>query len=491
MKRNFAPGVPDIIFCVIAPLTAITRTVKLTHSDGDLAAHIRMGDVIRTTGAIPGHSLSSFTASNEPMVAHAWLSEIIFSLLHAAGGLALISAVTGILVGFTHASVAMFLRKRGVDARWALAAGLISLAVSSTHWLARPHMFSILGVALTLYLLESRSKKSALLTVPLFLLWTNLHGGWLFGLVMIACYAIGDSIEAVISPERREEWATRAQMHGAAFGLAAVSTLVNPFGIELHREVISGATSSDLAKQMGEFMPPNFQSLAALPFVLALLLSIALIISVRKRMSIPQILVTIVSLAFALRSFRGMAIFGVSAWPLIALHASNAWPAGRRAFPMFNEIARLDASTRAGIYALPVAIALLVIGANNGRVFGTRLIRTEFKGTIFPVAAVERIREAGFTDRIFELWSWGGYIMYASHDAQLLVDPLKFNSSTVNAYSQIDAVRPGWQGELERWNIRTIVVPPKSRLAQALEREPRWTLWYRDSTSSVFRPAGN
>jgi hypothetical protein len=208
-------------------------------------------------------------------------------------------------------------------------------------------------------------------------------------------------------------------------------------------------------------------------------------------MPMPYLLVTLMSLVFALRSFRGMALFGVSAWPLIALHASETWPPGRRKFPWFNEIARLDANTRTGLYAIPVAFALLLIGINDGKVFGSKLIRSEFSPSIFPVAATERIREAGFRDRIFEAWSWGGYIMYASPDAQLLVDPLKFNSSTVDAYSEIDGVRPGWQKELKRWNIRTVVVPPGSRLAQGLALEPEWIRWYSDSTSSVFRPSGN
>ncbi|MGK2962496.1 MAG: hypothetical protein ACSLFK_10170, partial [Gemmatimonadaceae bacterium] len=211
MKLNRAPSVADILFFIVAPLTAITRTVKLTHSDGDLAAHIRMGQVILETRQIPPHSLASFTAPTEPLIAHAWLSEVIFALLFSVGGLALISVVTGILVGATHASVALFLRRQGVDARWALSAALLSLAVSSTHWLARPHMFSILGVALTLYLMESRQKRRLALTALLFAVWANLHGGWLYGLMMVALYAIGSALEATLSAENRSDWLSRSR----------------------------------------------------------------------------------------------------------------------------------------------------------------------------------------------------------------------------------------------------------------------------------------
>ncbi len=493
MKRNFAPSIADILFLVVAPLTAITRTVKLTHSDGDLAAHIRMGQVILDTGTIPGRSLASFTASNDPLVAHAWLSEVILATLFSVGGLALVSVVTGIIVAFTHAGVALFLRSRGVDARWALAAAFISLAVTSTHWLARPHMFSILGVAITIWVLESGSTHKWRYIAPLFIVWANLHGGWLFGLVIITAYVVGARIEAAIDPDRRDEWLQAFRTNLVAFLVACVATLVTPFtladptGFDLHREVLSGATSSALASQMGEFMSPNFQAAAPLPFFGALLLTVGLLAVLRKRMSAPHLIVLVVSLFFALRSFRNMALFGVSAWPLVALHVARAWPPHRRNFPLFREIARIDRTTTSGLYAVPVAVLLLALGLNSGSAFGTQLVRKDYSSSVFPVTAVARLEAADANGRIFASWEWGGYIMYAWPSARLLVDPLKFNDSTVSAFTRIDSARPGWQEEIARWDIRTVIIHPGTPLADGLEREPGWTRWYLDSTAVVFR----
>jgi hypothetical protein len=489
VKRNLAPTVADILFIVVAPLTAITRTVKLTHSDGDLAAHIRMGQVILETRELPRHSLSSLTASNEPLVAHAWLSEVFFAGLFSIGGLALISVAAGILVGFTHAGVAQFLRTRGVDPRWALAAAFISLAVSSTHWLARPHMFSILGVALTIFLLESRPKHRVPLFALLFLLWANLHGGWIYGLVLIGAYVVGNAIEMRASPSERGRWRSAIRADALALAAAAGASLVNPYGWTLHREVFSAATSSDLARQMAEFLPPDFQTLAPLPFLLALLLTVALLATAERRMSAPRLIVLLVSVFFALRSFRNMALFGVSGWPLVALHISASWPPGRRPFRWFSEIARLDRSGRTGLYAVPVALALLVLGINGGSAANVRLIRNSFSPAHFPVLAVSRARAANLDGPVFEAWEWGGYIMNAWPDARLVVDPLEFNAATVRAFSEIDAVRPGWKDEMRRWNVRTVIIRPDSRLALTLEKDPEWKVWYRDSISAVFRPA--
>lgn len=187
-----APSVADLLFIVAALIQAVRGAVQLTQSDGDLAAHLRMGEAILSTRHIPAHSLASYTAATEPLIAHGWLSEVLFALLFRAGGLALLVAFTVIIIGLTHGLVAVFLRRRGVDPRWALAVALISLALATSHWLSRPHMFSILGALVTLLLLESGRAHRELLFVPLFALWANLHGGWLYGLLLIAAYIAGD-----------------------------------------------------------------------------------------------------------------------------------------------------------------------------------------------------------------------------------------------------------------------------------------------------------
>ena len=489
MNRNPAPSVADIVFLVVAPLTSITRTIKLTHSDGDLAAHIRMGRTILESGTIPTRSLASITAANEPLIAHAWLSEVIFASLFSVGGLAAISVATGILVGGTHGAIALFFRRKGVDPRWALAAAFMSLVIASTHWLSRPHMFSITGVALTVLLLETAPRRRFLMFGALFLLWANLHGGWIYGLMLIVLYTAGCTVEWMINSKNKQHWRARARDSAVALVVSAAVTLINPFGLELHREVLTGATSSELARQMAEFHPPDFQSAASLPFLLGLLLSIALIALTPRRMNAPHLLIVFVALLFALRSFRNIALFGVSAWPLIALHAAQFWPERGRRFKWFSEIARLDASTRPGLYAAPVAIVLVLLGLNSGRLGGAQVIRSSFSPARFPVAAIERARSARLDGPIFEAWEWGGYIMYAWPQAKLIVDPLEFNDATIQAFSRIDAVRPEWKDELQKWNVRTVIVKPDSRLSSALTKDAGWKVWYQDSTAMVFRPA--
>ena len=451
-----------------------------------------MGDTILGSGHLPTHSLASYTAATETMIAPGWLSQVLFAWLYDIGGLPLLTVVTAIIVAATHAAVLVFLRRRGVDSRWALVAAFVSLALGLSHWLTRPHMFSIVGAALTIFLLESARRRRPLLFFLLFAVWANLHGAWLYGLVMIGAYVAGDLAEALAG--EREIWLRRARENVVLLVCGLAGTLINPYGVGLHREVFSAVTSSSLANNIEEYLPPNFNELDSLPFLIVVLATVAMIALTARRMPFRWLAVIVVSLFFGLRSFRNISLFGVTAWPLLALHVARAWPEGRRRFPWFNDFVRVDARSSVGLWSVPVALALLALGLNHGWVAGAPLIADRFDSGRFPVAAVDSARRAGLTGRVFHPWTWGGYLMYKWPGTPLHVDPLKFSDTTMRTFTRIDEVRPGWKAELDRWNIQTVMVRSKSVLAEALAKEPGWQTWYQDTTARVFRrsvaPAG-
>jgi hypothetical protein len=487
MRRNAIPSGADLFFIVAAPIKSILGAVKLTQSDGDLAAHLRMGNVILSTRHIPAHSLASYTAAADPMVAHAWLSEVFLAVLYRAGGLPLVTVFTAMMIGLTHALIAVFLRRKGVDPRWALLAAVISLALGASHWLARPHMFSILGSALTVFALESERRRKYLFFLPLFALWANLHGGWAFGLLLITMYIAGDFGETLLGGDKRF-WLARARENAVAFAVAVLATGLNPYGYRLHQEVLFAVTSSSLANNIIEYLSPNFHDPTNLPFLLTLVLSFALLAVCTRRMPLPWLFVTTLSLFLALRSYRNVALFGVTAWPLIALHVARAWPAHRRRFPLFTEFARIDAQTRVGLWSIPVVVLLVLLGLNRGSVAGYQLIQDRWDRRRVPVDAVNAAKAAGLPGRLLTPWDWGGYLMYAWPGKPIHVDPLKFNDTTMRSYSKIWELWPGWQDELKRWQVQMVLSRPKEALTLALARERDWTVWYRDSTAVIWRP---
>jgi hypothetical protein len=78
----------------------------------------------------------------------------------------------------------------------AMALTFLAMASSSIHFLARPHLFTLLFTVVFYTILERvRENRNARLLwwLPvLTVLWTNLHGGWFLGVVLIGLYGAGE-----------------------------------------------------------------------------------------------------------------------------------------------------------------------------------------------------------------------------------------------------------------------------------------------------------
>lgn len=490
------PSVPDLVFCATALVVALGASVRLTQSDGDLFAHLTMGAQILDTWRVPTTSTLGVTTNGAPMIAPGWLSEVIFAATYRVGGLAAITALVAIVVAAAHATVAWFLRRRGVDARWTLVATLVSLALGATHWTARPHVFTLLAAALLIVLLEWDDVRAVPWIAALFAVWANLHGGWIFGVVMIAAYVAGDALEwrghreqANERAEARTAWRTRAARHGATLVLAMAATFATPYGIYLHREVWHTLMDPSLSRFIDEYQAPAFRDPGDVAFLGALLMTVLVLARSVRRMPWPWLFVVIANVAFALRAGRNISLFGITAWPLIALFSREPVERFVARFAVFADVARRDVSARAGRWAAACAVALGALGASGGRIAGVTVIARDVDPTRFPVAAVDAMRDAQLDGRIFAPWTWGSYVAFAWPGRQAFVDPLKITPDAAASYGTIVLTRPGWREQLSRWDVAVAVLPSGSTLARALERDADWTVWHRDPNAVVIRRA--
>src|SRR5206468_1702875 len=77
----------------------------------------------------------------------------------------------------------------------------LALLASSLHWLARPHLFTFLGTAIFVAILDGwysgRFSARRLWLLPLaMVVWANLHGGFLIGFALCLIYGIADLLRA-------------------------------------------------------------------------------------------------------------------------------------------------------------------------------------------------------------------------------------------------------------------------------------------------------
>ena len=111
---------------------------------------------------------------------------------------------------------------------------------TSPSWVARPNLFTFPALVLVVDLCERFHRgaipaRKTLWLLPIFLLWTNLHGGFLAGiLVLVVTYLVECSTAVLASdPECRGAAARVRWWTVLGVGLFA-ATLVNPYGFGLH-----------------------------------------------------------------------------------------------------------------------------------------------------------------------------------------------------------------------------------------------------------------
>jgi hypothetical protein len=375
--------VADFVAIGVAVLFTFAAGVQLTQSDGDLLAYIRLGDVILTSGELPPFSLFGLADAGAPATYPAWLAAVVFATLRAWGGLALVIVLTAVIAGITQGLLTDLLRRHGVPPVRAVAASLISFLLASAHWLARPHLFSMLFAVLLLLLLESDRKWAAFAAFPLFVLWSNLHGGWAFGLILAVAYLAGDAHEW--RRTRDSWWRVRALRHTLLVALAAVGTLVNPYGARLHRTVLETLSDASVARTIDEYQPPGLTEPADIAFFAALAFCVFAVWRTRRMIPAPWLLVALATTLMALRASRNIAFFGLVAWPLVVLHVAGVHPGRALALAPAPSTARPF-----GIWAVPVFSLLAALGLASGRIFGVSVVPTEPDPARFPVAAVER-----------------------------------------------------------------------------------------------------
>ena len=195
-------------------------------NDGDTYLHLAVGRWIIDHGAVPVTDPFSATVAGAPFTAHEWLSQVLMALCFKAGGwngvVLLYGAVTALAFGMLARHLSLWLGPLAVAVTLFLTIGCIS-----SGFLLRPHMLALPLMELwTAGLLLARSRRSApsLLLLPLMVLWINMHGGFMFGILLIGPFALEALMEA------GPHWRT-ALRGWVVFSVATfLAALINPYG---------------------------------------------------------------------------------------------------------------------------------------------------------------------------------------------------------------------------------------------------------------------
>lgn len=484
-RPAFHPSLPAILFFLLALLIPAFEADSLVGADGDPARHVRHGQEILARGDVTRADPFSFTRPGEPFVGFEYGSQLLLAGAHEIGGTAGMAILAGLVIAGTLALLLSGLLRRGLDPLLAVTTVLVVTVLTNIHWLARPHILSWPLMLSLLTMLERERRPPLWAFGLLFALWTNLHGGWVYGWVLIGMYLVGHGLETLEVRGCPRSWA-RVKGLAAALGVSVAATLVNPYGWRLPAHVVEFFRDPWLRTLTQEFQSPDFHSPDLYPF-LAAVLGVLLFLAFRPRLRWTHLVVLVGNLGMAFLSQRNIIQFALLSVPLLAIDLSEPWDrvVGHRPFAR-----RFARNARAGA-TLPYLLLTLVfsglLAVNHGRVAGTALVADGFRPDRFPVEAVAHAREAGLEGRLFHEFIWGGYLLYAWPETKVFIDGGTdfYGGDLLRAHRHVINLLPGWADSLDAWRIELALVPTEGAFGQQLLREPDWLIWHCDSTAMM------
>ena len=322
---KWLPSLTDIAF--LAPLAFLfgrMNGVKTLLADCDTGWHIRTGEWILANHQAPARDIFSFSKAGDPWFAWEWLSDVIFARLHAWGGLQAIVLAAMVLITATFTLLYLLVRRRS-NPVVAILVTMVAATAASIHWLARPHLFTLFFLVLFAGALERiREGRTHLAGIPLLalfpavtLLWTNLHGGFFVGVLMVGAYGAGELLRMALAPDnsqRAAQWrAARGYLLSAAACLAV--SLVNPYTYHLHVHLLRYLGDPWKSQHIQEFFSPSFHIPTAIFFEMMLALAVAAMIASARRGRYGELLLMLVWAHGALLASRNIPIFVIVAAP--------------------------------------------------------------------------------------------------------------------------------------------------------------------------------
>ena len=474
----------------------------------DFGWHLRAGlDFLQSGGRLPATDPYSHTMPDWPWVEHAWLTDAVLAWLYTtAGPLAVIGCFAAVTAG-------AFLLASRTDA-----AGLTSrlLAVLACLWVALPflgartQMISLLGLAAVLWVAQREGHRPLLWGLPpLFLLWANLHGGFMAGLFVLALICVASAAlcllgrrnpfsraEAGPGPLGTEEptWTSVGRLTLVTI-VSALVTLINPYGWRLHAEIVSSLTDREMIEILHEWQPVSLDQRAGVLF-LAYVLGFGLLGALACRRVQPvQWTTVLVFLLLSLRHWRNVPLFLLVSVPLAAewLAASGA---------RLKELLRsrrpgvARAPKQAQLAAAGLAVVLLgSLGAGHLQrvVFCGLDPPGFFRGTSYPIEAVQWIREhrALLGERLYNDYGVGGFLLWWLPEEKIFIDGRMpawriGDRRILSDYVALTAGDPPALGVLDKYRVDWALVERRSRLDRRLEDHPGWGRLYVDTKVALY-----
>lgn len=487
---------------LIGALWRAAIAAPMTDFDGPW--HLACGRLIVETGAVPRVDPFCFTSDGLDWINLNWLAQVVLYRVYQWRGFDGTLALAALVLAGTLACVVQAMRARG-------AAGALALAALPLLWVTvvasqsiRPQTATFALLALLALVLERPDPdlrfgwRRALVVLAALLVWSHLHGGFVFGFALIALDAVGSCLDA-----RRAGlgWVPRRARLLAGTGVAgALGFALHPHGFDAL--VYALTYTRALGRQLStvpELMPLDFTSSLGLTVLAYVVVAAAGLALSPARARARDVLIGVAFFALAVSIRRVAVPLVIVTLPAVAA----AWTQVLTARPLAR-LARLEPLLSPAARALPAALpagaaawALLVVLGLYRPGLPAQVSAPPFDPGLSPVRAVQALQESGdprARGRVFTLYSAGGLLGWALYPERqrVFIDgrgDLHARGRAYDDYYLIGTMGPGWKERLDAWRVDVVLLGARAPVLLELVERHGWVPLHDDGAFAiVVRP---
>lgn len=383
--------------------------------DPDFGWHYKYGEYFMQHLALLKDNIFSYNLVDYKWFNSYWLAEVILYVSHHFLGDVFAGIVFSTIFAFT---LLFFIKTKSTRFATVAITYLIAVTVCANVFITvRPMFFSTLfWIALAEILVYAPKYKRYLPLI--FLLWANMHAEFLIGLFVFGIY----SIDFTVQMWRRKNYKAIIE-NTIIFGGSLFVTLVNPYGINLWTTLLK-ELSQPFKADVGEWKPLSisFESLPS--FVLLTILLPATVMYAKAKKSFWY---GVIGIFFALFSFKStymirlLVIFSIPTliWLLDFLTKD-----------------RLDKFKLLRMWVMPImyGIAAVYLVTFIKNVADANNMAKWSRAWQYPYDAVQILQTQKPTGNLFNIYWWGGYLIWQLPTYKTFVDGRMTSWRDTNGY---------------------------------------------------------
>ena len=471
-RRNFFPF-PVLWFSLVALEISVLADPRI--AEADIWFHLRNAQELLSRHSFLRADFYTFTTAGAPLLNHEWLSELPYYFAFQAAGLHGLLAVYLVLLWLIFAGVYYLALRRGANAGDAALVTMAGVALGSYSFGPHVHHFGWLCLMVLFLVLErfQRTGKGLWVLPPLFAVWINLHGSWVFGFVVMGAYIVSGLVEGQWNNVVAERW-TPAQFRKLLVACAASvgALFANPYGYKLvwYPFDLFLRQKANLDNVI-EWQSVNFHTGWGKLAMFMLLVLLAAAWFSPKPWKLRDVLLATFAVWASLNHLRFLLFAAIILVPILAPRLQLFGPYdAKKDKPWLN-------------LAITAAIIAMIVGSYPSAAQLQGIIDTQF-----PRDALRFIQQRQITNRLFSWYDFGGYIEFYAPAIKTFADgrtDIFVYNGVLNDYIKINAVENPFE-LLDKHKIDYVLFPVNKPLTYVLDHSPAWRAVYEDKLAKLF-----